>query len=114
MAQQKNKTITVVTHRPPSIDVYYITDDELSRIEEKVGQVGQDLAFMLTSLSVCIAFFIALMTGTFEPATELTFKAAVGVSGISALYTGLRWFRHRKTAPDIINKIRDREVDPDA
>jgi len=62
----------IVTHRIPRIEVYQVTDDELTRIEDGYGQVSQDLTFAVTSLSFCIAFAIALMTGSFSAGISVT------------------------------------------
>ena len=113
MAQHNSDIPDIVTHTIPLIEVYQVTDDELKRIEEGSGQVAQDFAFMLACSSLCIAFLIALGTGTFNPNIGLTFRVAAGVSGLSAIYTGCRWFRNRKTAPNVINSIRSRRVDPE-
>lgn len=113
MVQRKSDIPDIVTHTIPRIEVYQVTDDELKRIEEGSSQVAQDFAFMLAGFSLCIAFLIALVTGTFNATTGLTFRAAALVCGVSAIYTGWKWLRHRKTAPNVINSIRSRRVDPE-
>lgn len=68
---------------------------------------------MLTSSSIGITFLIALMTGTHDDTIKLIFIAAVGVFGISAVYTGCKWIRSRKIASTDIGKIGDRRIDPE-
>ena len=78
---QRTSDIPVVTHTFLHIEVYQVTEDETS-------QVTQDFTVMLTSISLCISFLIALSTGKFDTTKELTFKATIGVFGVTAIYTG--------------------------
>lgn len=102
----------IVTYRIPKIEVYHVTDDEIRRIEEGYGQVGQDLTFAVAVLSCCIAFAIALATATFSDRLWLIFIVLIIVSGLVALYTGVRWWRARAVAPTVIATIRSRKVEP--
>jgi len=102
----------IVTYRIPRIEVYQVTEDELSRIEEGYGQVGQDLTFAVASFSSCLAFSTALATASFSERLFLIFLVLVIVSGLGALYTGIRWWRVRKAAPRVIATIRSRRVEP--
>jgi len=102
----------IVTYRIPRIEVYQVADDELRRIEEGYGQVGQDLTFAVASLSSCIAFAIALATASFSDRLFITFLVLVIVSGLVALYTGIRWWGARRAAPTVIATIRSRRVEP--
>ena len=110
---QRKGDIPVITHTIPRIEVYQVTEDELQRIEDGTSQVAQDFAVMLTSISACIAFLIALGTGTFDATRGLSFRAAIGVFGVTAIYTGWKWLRHRKTAANVIKKIHSRKEDPE-
>lgn len=103
----------IVTHRIPRIEVYQVTDDELTRIEDASNQVAQDLSFALAGASVCASFVIGLVTGSFSPRTGVTLTVAAVLSGLVALYTGIRWLTHRNRAPDAIQRIRSRRVDPE-
>lgn len=102
----------VVTYRIPRIEVYQVTDDELKRIEDGYGQVGQDLTFAVTSLSFCLAFAIALATGTFSGRPFIILLSLVIICALVAFYTGTRWWRARKAAPTVIETIRSRKVQP--
>ena len=102
----------IVTYLIPRIEVYQVTDDELRRIEEGYGQVGQDLTFAVASLSFCIAFAVTLATASFPDRLFLIFLVLVIVSGLAALYTGIRWWGVRRAAPTVIATIRSRRVEP--
>lgn len=102
----------VVTYRIPRIEVYQVTDDELRRIEDGFGQVGQDLTFAVASLSFCIAFAITLATATLSEQLFMIFLSLVVISALVALYTGVRWWRAKKAAPAVIATIRSRKVEP--
>jgi hypothetical protein len=102
----------IVTYRIPRIEVYQVTDDELRRIEEAGGQVGQDLTFAVAALSICVSFLIALTTATLSDLTRNIFIALVIVSAVVFSYTGLRWYRTRRTGPDTIASIRRRRTEP--
>lgn len=95
----------IITYRIPRIEVYQVTDDELRRIEDGYGQVGQDLTFAVTSLSFCIAFTIALVTASFPERLFIIFLSLVAVFALVAIYTGIRWWRARKAAPTVITTI---------
>jgi hypothetical protein len=102
----------IVTYRIPRIEVYQVTDDELSRIEEGSGRVAQDLSFALASGSIFVTLLVALLTGTFAPRTSAGLAIGALVFGLVAIYTGTRWWRERRKAPDVIAAIRRRKVDP--
>ena len=102
----------IVTYHIPRIEVYHVTDDELTRIEDGYGQVGQDLTFAVTSISFCIAFAIALATADFSERLFMMFLLLVIAFAILGLYTGIRWWRVRKTVPTVLVKIRSRKVEP--
>lgn len=103
----------VVTYRIPRIEVYQVTDDELRRIEDGFGQVGQDLTFAVASLSFCIAFAITLVTATLSEMLFAIFLSLVVIAALVSLYTGARWWRARKAAPTVIATIRSRKVEPE-
>ena len=110
---QPPEQLQVITHRIPRIEVYQVTDDELKRIEDGYGQVGQDLTFAVTSLSFCIAFGIALLTGKFSERLFVFLLVLVIICAVVALYTGIRWFRARRAAPNVIATIRARKTEPE-
>jgi len=113
MEDQERDRPEIVTYRIPRFEVYWVSEDEIARIEEGSNQVAQDLAFALSCGSLCVAFVIALLTGTFRPGVGATLTIAAAVSGVAAAYTGARWWlRHRK-APSVIDSIRSRRVDPE-
>ena len=89
-----------------------MTEDELKRIEEGYGQVGQDLTFAVASLASCSSFAIALATADISGRLLTIFLLLIIVSGFVALYTGARWWRARKAAPGVIAMIRSRKAEP--
>ena len=60
----------IVSHNIPIIEVYQVTDDELSRMEEAATNVGNEFAIMLAAISITITLLISLMQGKFEPDVE--------------------------------------------
>ncbi len=102
----------IITHVIPQIEVYQVTDDELKRIEEGFGQVGQDLTFAVSSSSLLVAFAIALATAKFSNVMFIIFLVLLALSAIVALYTGIRWWRARRLGPSVIATIRRRRVEP--
>jgi hypothetical protein len=110
MGGQQNTAI--ITYTIPRIEVYQVTDDELCRIEEGYGQVGQDLNFATSFLSFGAAFLLALLTATFSERLRTIFILVVIICGIGFLVTGVRWLRQRKKVPDVIAKIRSRKTEP--
>jgi len=113
MDGQQKKEPDIVTYRIPRIEVYQVTDDELGRIEEGCSQVGQDLTFAVAFLSFAIAFFITLLTGTLSDLKRGIFIVTVVVCAVVSLYTGMRWMRARKRAPNVIANIRSRKDNPE-
>ena len=111
---QPPEEFQVITYHIPRIEVYQVTEDELKRIEDGYGQVGQDFTFAVTSLSFCIAFAIALLTGSFsERLFVILLTLAIGFA-VVALYTGIRWFSARRAAPSVIATIRARKTEPES
>ena len=103
----------IVTYQIPKIEVYQVTDAELTSMETSHGQVGQDFTIAVTSLSLGVAFVLALLTGTFQPAWETTIKILTAMCGFSFIYTGIRWWRTRNVLPRVITEIRSRKVPDD-
>jgi hypothetical protein len=108
------KDAEIITYRIPSIEVYQVTDDELCRVEESCRHVSQDFAFASNLLSFAIAFFIALLEGTFSDRVQTILTSAVAVCLLGSVYTGQRWWSQRKAAPQVIAKIRSRKTEPQA
>ncbi len=102
----------VVTYRIPRIEVYQVTDDELKRVEDGLGHVGQDLIFAVASLSFCIAFAITLVTVTLSERLFAIFLSLVVIASLIALYTGIRLWRARGETPNGIAAIRSRKAEP--
>jgi hypothetical protein len=69
----------IIAYRIPRIEVYQVTDDELNRIEEGYAQVGQDLTFATTSLSLGLAPVIAILTANFSEKARLLLIAIVAI-----------------------------------
>ena len=113
MTQKIKDKPDVVTYKIPRIEVYQVTDDELTRIEETAGQEGRDFAFMLTGFSVFISFVIALVTGDFGEITKQIFRLAAAISVLLAICAGWFWLRNRSNFQKVIGKIRGRKVDPE-
>lgn len=113
MDVQKKQDPEIVTYRIPLIEVYQVTDDELKRIEDGSGQVGQDLTFAVAFLSFAIAFLITLATATLSDLLRFTFITVIIISTVVSLYTGARWWRMRKTASNVIASIRSRKDNPE-
>lgn len=101
----------IVTYKIPRIEIYWVTDEELCRVEESCGKVSQDFTFASNFLSVGIAFFIALKTASFSITIWTIFVFVVIACGIGFLYTGLRWLVCRQTVPSVLAKIRSRKTD---
>ena len=102
----------IVTYRIPRIEVYQVTDDELRRIEDGFGQIGQDLTFAVASISCAITLAITLVTVRLSQQLFITFVSLIFIFAVVALYTGIRWLRARKAAPAVIATIRARKVEP--
>jgi Flp pilus assembly protein TadB len=113
MAAQKKRDTEIVTYKIPRIEVYQVTDDELRRVEEGSGQVGQDLTFAVASLSFATAFLITLCTTSLTDPLRSIFIAVVIVCTVVFLYTGARWWRTRRIASRVITSIRSRKDNPD-
>ena len=103
----------IVTHRPPRIEIYQVTDDELRRIEDASNQISQDLSFALACGSSCGGIVVGLLTGEFGDTAGTILAAAAIILGLATIYTGLRWWRHRGAAFNVIKQIRSRRIDPE-
>ena len=112
MQHQDGGVPDIVTYRIPRIEVYQVTDDELSRLEQESKQVAHDLTFALASGSVVVTLVVALLTGTFNGNVGATLAIAALVFAIVATYTGVRWLRGRGKASNVITSIRRRKIDP--
>jgi threonine/homoserine/homoserine lactone efflux protein len=95
------------------MEVYQVSDQELKQIEETYGHVGQDLTFAIAFFSFGLAFLIALLTATLSEFHRLIFINVVIICGVVFLYTGIRWWRTRKTVPNVIANIRSRKPNPE-
>lgn len=113
MAAQKKQETEIVTYKIPRIEVYQVTDDELRRIEEGTGQIGEDLTFAVAALSFAIAFLITLATTPLTDLLKTIFIAVIIICTIVFFYTGARWWRVRTTASKAIASIRSRKDNPE-
>jgi Flp pilus assembly protein TadB len=113
MDVRKKQDPEIVTYRIPRIEVYQVTDDELTRIEEASGHVDQDFTFAVAFLSFAIAFAITLVTATLSDLIRSIFILVIIICTIVFLYTGTRWWRTRKSAPKVIASIRSRKENPE-
>jgi len=102
----------IITYQIPRIEIYGVSDDELSRIEEGYGQVGHYLTFATNFLSFGTAFLITLLTGTFSDRLKTIFTLVAAVCAIGFVISGILWLRQRKKVPGVIAKIRSRKTDP--
>lgn len=100
----------IVTYRIPKIEVYQVTDAELIAIETGHGQVGQDFITATVSLTLLVAFLIALVTGTFSSSWQVAFEIAVAVCAVVFVYTSIRWWQRKGIMPTTIASIRSRKV----
>ena len=102
----------IVTHRIPRIDVFQVTDDELTRIEEMCTKVSHNFSFMLTSMSIGITCLLSLFAATYTEAVESWVRTVTLVCFLVAFYTGSRWYKFRKNVPTVLDTIRNRKIDP--
>jgi hypothetical protein len=111
--KKKRDKPQIVTYTIPKIEVYQVTDSELTTIETSHGHVSQDFTFATISLSLGVAFLIALLTTTPSSATSIIFTIVIIVCAFVFLYTGIRWWRTRNTLPNVVADIRSRKVAPE-
>lgn len=102
----------IVIHKAPPIQMYFVTEDQLNVIEAGCSNVGQDFTFASISISLLVACAIALLTTTMSGWARIGFLGAVAIFTIVFIYTGLRWWRTRKSTPSVIARIRKREDEP--
>ena len=100
------------TYRIPPIEIYEVTDEQLELIEESCRNIGQDLSFCISSLSIGASFAIALSSANPAGHVKTLYYVVVAVSFFVSLYTGIRWFRVSRRAPTVIQKIRSRRMKP--
>ena len=100
------------TYKIPPIEIYEVTGDQLDLIEESSRSVGQDFTFAISSLSIFIAFVVALSSANPSNIVRTIYFVIAAVSFAVCLYTGIKWMRARRKTPNVIEKIRSRKMDP--
>ena len=103
--------VRVVTHKVEQIDIYEVTENELTQLEK-----GTDsdlyLQFSIALLSVFASLTVCFFTSTFE--NDRVFYGFVCVDAI-CLIVGLilliLWNRNRKGKSEIIQGIKNRKKD---
>lgn len=100
-----------VFHRPPPIEIYQVRGDQLDRIEEDCGQVDHDLTFSIATGSIAITLCATLLTTEASDSVQTIFIVATVVCFLVSLYTGIRWFRRRRSIPKVLQIIRSRQSD---
>lgn len=95
-----------------SIDLYEVTDDELSELEKgKDGGLFLNLALFLISAS--ISFLITLTTTNIESDRQFILFCVIAISGlVGAVILSLLWWRERNSVKDVIRRIRARMKSP--
>lgn len=113
MSTPSSSSPKIVSHNIPQIEIYQVSDDELSRIEEVATKVGNEFAFMLTGVSISVTLLIALTQGEFQKDVEIIMKASLGISVLISIYMGIKWFRSESSVSKILSRIRSRRTEPD-
>ncbi len=94
-----------------SLIVYDVTEDELN-ILEKGSPASIFLNFSILTLSVAVAFLIALFTTSIESNRIFTIFVIFTILGfLSGLILLILWKINNKSGKDIVKKIRERVTD---
>ena len=101
----------IIFHRPPRIEIYSVTGDQLDRIEESCGQVGHDLTFLIAAGSVAITLLATLLTTEASNLVQTIFIIIIVSCTLTSLYTGIRWVRRRRDVPKTLQVIRSKRSD---
>lgn len=112
MSAQSPGEPRVVAHAIPIIEVYQVTDDELTRIEGAATTVENASAFMFAGIAATISIGAALAQGTFPVSAEIWMKAALGVSIVVSVWAGFRWYYHESALSKVLSQIRSRRTEP--
>ena len=110
MEKQNNRAPHVTTHAPPNFEIYQVAEHELEKIESEAKHVGVAATAMWSSISICVASIITLMTCDTEH--ELVLKVVAAAFGLIAVGLGIFSFIFRKIK--IIAEIRNRREEPKA
>ena len=112
MSVSSSEPSRIVTYKIPKIEVYEVTGEELSRIEEAASHTGNEFAVFLAAISTNIGLVFSMLQGEFRPSVERFFEGAVVLIAIFSLYMGVRWYRHRSLVKRLMSKIRSRRTEP--
>lgn len=104
----ENETRTI-TYRVPTIELYEVSSDELDRIEEGYGQVGNNLTFAVGSLSMASTIAVSMLTTVASEAWQATGLVLLIMFTLVLLVSGGNWLKARKRAPKVLNSIRSRK-----
>lgn len=110
MATLGARRCEILRHRIETIEIYEVLDVELRSIELSCGLLSQDLTFAVSAVSVGVTVGTSLIVGTFAPTVFIAFATVGLVSAVVAVYTGLRWWRHRAATLATLAAIRTRSV----
>jgi hypothetical protein len=98
--------------RVDSLTLYEITESELDTLEQG-SPASLHLNFAIFFVSTALSFLVALLTTTISSdRTYCFFVVVMVVSFTASVVLGVLWFRQRKSASLLTQKIRQR-VQPD-
>ena len=107
----------IITHRIPKIEIFEVAEYELDQIDGSCRLPERYLAFCTGSLAISVSLVIAWVSEfgakQLAPrAAPIIFGTLAIAAAILSVITGVMWFRLRKHRADVIQRIRDRRVDP--
>lgn len=100
-------------HPLPHVETYDVTAQELTSIENESFNVGQDLQFGTSALSIAATLLVALLlTDIPSPKRYACFFAATLTTAALAVYFFIQHLRKRGNFRSTIQTIRDRQIGP--
>ena len=101
----------IITHKIPRIEIFEVADFELDQIDGSCRLPERYLAFCTGSLASFVSLAIAWASESDQTA-RIIFATLAIAAGALSLFSGIMWFRLRKSRAKVVQKIRDRRVDP--
>ena len=103
-------TPEVVNHTIPKIETFQVVSYELDQIEDLCGKPERYSVTCATSFTSFVSLGIAW--ASLDKQIASVFGVLAIVCAIAAVITGFMWFRIRKSRTEVVQRIRNRRVDP--
>ena len=101
-----------IVHKIPKVECYEVAEWELDQIDGSCRLPERYLGLFTISFTTCVSLVIAWASASAENQAKLLFGVLAIIVAAASVVFGFMWLKVRSNRADVIQRIRDRRVDP--